>query len=102
MSDSFSRAYKPDHSEIARSDDHYYQIQSERSRVLSEKETIEKVYQQLLEDHRTLQTSYDDVVSEKEDTMARLRELRRSVDDQRNEKADVLMRAEIDRLRMEL
>lgn len=85
-----------------RSDDHYYQIQSERSRVLSEKETIEKVYQQLLEDHRTLQTSYDDVVSEKEDVLARLSDLRRSVDDQRNEKADVLMRGEIDRLRVEL
>jgi protein HOOK3 len=70
--------------------------------VLTEKETIEKVYQQLLEDHRTLQTSFDDVASEKEDALARLRDLRRNMDNQRNEKADVFMRAEIDRLRVEL
>lgn len=84
------------------SDDHYYQIQSERSRVLTEKETLEKVYQQLLEEHRALQTSHDDVVSEKEDAQTRLRDLRRNMDDHRNEKADVLMRGEIDRLRAEL
>ncbi|KAF8589935.1 HOOK-domain-containing protein [Ramaria rubella] len=83
-------------------DDHYYQIQSERSRVLTEKETLEKVYQQLLDDHRALQTSYDDAVSEKEDAMSRLRDFRRNMDDHRHDKADVLMRAEIDRLRVEL
>jgi protein HOOK3 len=30
----------------------------ERSRVLSDKDTLEKVYQALLEEHRKLQTSY--------------------------------------------
>ncbi|KIJ29889.1 hypothetical protein M422DRAFT_36799 [Sphaerobolus stellatus SS14] len=83
-------------------DDHYYQIQSERSHALSEKETLEKVYQQLLEEHRTLQTSHDDVLSEKDDAISRLKDLQHSVDRQRNEKADVLMRGEIDRLRLEL
>lgn len=83
-------------------DDHYYQIQSERSRILGEKETLEKVYQALLEEHRQLQTSFDDVTSEKEDALARLREMRREVDNRRNDKADVMMRAEIDRLRTEL
>lgn len=70
--------------------------------MLTEKETLEKVYQQLLEDHRTLQTSYDDIVSEKDDTLSRLRDLQRNVDDQRSQKADVFMRTEIDRLRVEL
>ncbi|KZT20261.1 HOOK-domain-containing protein [Neolentinus lepideus HHB14362 ss-1] len=83
-------------------DDHYYQIQSERSRILTEKETLEKVYQALLEEHRTLQTNFDDVTSEKEDALARLREMRREIDNRRNDKADVMMRAEIDRLRVEL
>ncbi|KAF8510223.1 HOOK-domain-containing protein [Hysterangium stoloniferum] len=83
-------------------DDHYYQIQSERSRILSEKETLEKVYQQLLDDHRILQTSYDDAVSEKEDVVARLRDAQRTKDGHRNDKSDLLMRAEIDRLRTEL
>ncbi|TFK46029.1 hypothetical protein OE88DRAFT_1066760 [Heliocybe sulcata] len=83
-------------------DDHYYHIQSERSRIATEKETLEKVYQALLEEHRQLQTNMDDVASEKEDALARLREMRREVDNRRNDKADVMMRAEIDRLRGEL
>ena len=85
-----------------RRDDHYYRIQSERSQIFSEKETLEKVYQALLEEHRALQTTHDDVLSEKEDAQAQLQRLRREVDTRRNEKADVMMRAEMDRLRAEL
>ncbi|KAJ6618243.1 HOOK protein-domain-containing protein [Mycena sp. CBHHK59/15] len=83
-------------------DDHYYQIQSERSQILSEKETLEKVYQSLLEEHRALQTNYDDVVSEKDDALSRLRDVRREVDSKRSDKADGMMRGKIDRLRAEL
>ncbi|KAJ7043316.1 HOOK protein-domain-containing protein [Mycena alexandri] len=83
-------------------DDHYYQIQSERSQVLSEKETLEKVYQSLLEEHRTLQTSYDDVVSEKNDALTRLKDVRREADSKRSDKGEGMMRGEIDRLRAEL
>lgn len=83
-------------------DDHYYQIQSERSQILAEKDTLDQVYQTLLEEHRTLQTHYDDVVSEKEDLMSRMRELQRDVSTQRDDKPDIMMRAEIDRLRAEL
>ncbi|KAF9452821.1 hypothetical protein P691DRAFT_148125 [Macrolepiota fuliginosa MF-IS2] len=83
-------------------DDHYYRIQSERSAIFSEKETLEKVYHTLLEEHRTLQTSYDDAVSEKEDAIVQLRQAKREVETRRNEKADVMMRAEMDRLRTEL
>ncbi|KAF8185017.1 HOOK protein-domain-containing protein [Mycena galopus ATCC 62051] len=84
-------------------DDHYYQIQSERSQILSEKETLEKVYQSLLEEHRTLQTNYDDVLSEKDDAVARLRDARREVDSpRRSDKGDGALRGEIDRLRSEL
>ncbi|KIM87652.1 hypothetical protein PILCRDRAFT_815228 [Piloderma croceum F 1598] len=83
-------------------DDHYYQIQSERSQILAEKDTLNQVYQALLEEHRTLQTNFDDMVSEKDDALSRLRDVQRHVDSQRNEKADIMMRAEIDRLRTEL
>ncbi|KAH7927726.1 HOOK-domain-containing protein [Leucogyrophana mollusca] len=83
-------------------DDHYYRIQSERSQILTEKETVEKVYQALIEEHRTLQSSFDDVVSEKEDALNRLREAQRDIDSRRNDNANVMMRAEIDRLRAEL
>ncbi|KIO13170.1 hypothetical protein M404DRAFT_12217 [Pisolithus tinctorius Marx 270] len=83
-------------------DDHYYRIQSERSQILAEKENIEKVYATLLEEHRTLQTNFDDVVSEKEDALSRLRESQHDVENKHNDKADAYMRAEIDRLRAEL
>ncbi|KAL5511421.1 hypothetical protein ACEPAH_4637 [Sanghuangporus vaninii] len=83
-------------------DDHYYQIQTERSRILAEKETLESVYRTLLEEHRTLQTNFDDAIAEKEEAISRLRELNRERDDRRSEKADSIMRAEIDRLRTEL
>ena len=83
-------------------DDHFYKIQSERSQVYSEKETLEKVYQMLLEEHRTLQTNLDDVIAEKEEALTRLREVRREIDNKRNDKAGVMMRAEIERLRADL
>ncbi|KAI0362749.1 HOOK-domain-containing protein [Trametes cingulata] len=84
-------------------DDHYYQIQSERSRILSEKETLEKVYQALLEEHRQLQTNFDDVVSEKEDALAQLRQAQREADSKRvDSRGDAMFRAEIDRLRADL
>ena len=84
-------------------DDHYYQIQSERSRILSEKETLEKVYQALLDDHRTLQTNFDDLTSEKEDVSAQLRHAQREADSRKpDSRGDAIMRAEIDRLRTEL
>lgn len=83
-------------------DDHYYRIQSERSQIFTEKETLEKVYQMLLEEHRSLQTNFDDVVSEKDDVLAQLKEARREVDNKRNDKTDGMMRAEIERLRADL
>ncbi|KAI0273860.1 HOOK-domain-containing protein [Gloeopeniophorella convolvens] len=83
-------------------DDHYYQLQSERSRILSEKEALEKAHQALLEEHRVLQTHLDDAVSEKDDALARIRDVLQHADDRRSDKADQIMKAEIDRLRAEL
>lgn len=85
------------------SDDHYYQIQSERSRILSEKESLQKEYQTLLEEHRTLQTTHDDLVAEKDDALAQLRQARQDAEGKRGDpRSDAIMRAEIDRLRAEL
>lgn len=83
-------------------DDHYYRIQSERSQIFTEKETLEKVYQMLLEEHRGLQTNFDDVVSERDEALSHLREARREVDNKRNDKTDGMMRVEIERLRGDL
>jgi protein HOOK3 len=83
-------------------DDHYYQLQSERSRIQLEKEALEKAHQALLEDHRTLQSHLDDALSERDDALARARELLQQADTRRNDKADVIVKAEMDRLRADL
>lgn len=83
-------------------DDHYYQLQSERSRIQLEKEALEKAHQALLDEHRTLQTHLDDALSERDDALARARELVQQVDTRRSDKTDVIMKAEMDRLRAEL
>jgi protein HOOK3 len=60
------------------------------------------VHQALLEEHRAIQSQLDDAVSERDDALARTRELQQQADTRRSEKADVMMKAEIDRLRAEL
>ena len=60
------------------------------------------MYQALLEEHRTLLVSHDEILSEREDALAQLRQFKSEVESRRNEKADVMMRAEMDRLRTEL
>lgn len=61
------------------------------------------MYQALLDEHRTLQTNFDDVVSEKEDALAQVRQAQREAENKRTDsRGDTMMRAEIDRLRSEL
>lgn len=83
-------------------DDHYYQLQSERSRLHLEKDAIEKAHQALLEDHRSLQSQLDDVLSERDDAFVRTRELLHQADTRRSDKTDVGMKADMDRLRADL
>jgi protein HOOK3 len=84
-------------------DDHYYQIQTERRRIISEKETLEQVYQALLTEHRTLQTSFDDVVQEKEEALSQARQAQKDADNRKvDSRGDAMLRAELDRLRSEL
>ncbi|KAI9509946.1 HOOK-domain-containing protein [Russula earlei] len=85
-----------------RRDDHYYQLQSERSRIQQEKEALEKAHQALIEDHRSLQSHLDDAITERDDAFARARELSQQADTRRSGKADAIMKAEMDRLRAEL
>ena len=86
-----------------RRDDHYYQIQMERRKILNEKETLEQVYQTLLAEHRTLQTSFDDIVQEKEDALAQARQAQHDAENRKvDSRGDTMLRAEIDRLRGEL
>lgn len=83
-------------------DDHYYQLQSERSRLQLEKDALEKAHQAILEDHRSLQSQLDDVLSERDDAFARTRELLHQADTRKSDKTDVSMKADMDRLRAEM
>jgi hypothetical protein len=83
-------------------DDHYYQLQSERSRLQLEKDALEKAHLTLLEAHRSLQSQLDDVLSERDDAFARTRELLHQTDTRKSDKADVSMKADMDRLRADL
>ncbi|KZV69058.1 HOOK-domain-containing protein [Peniophora sp. CONT] len=83
-------------------DDRFYQLQSERNRVFTEKDTLQKVYETLLDEHRGLQTQYDDVSAEKDEAILRAQKAEKEADFRRNDKSDTLMRAEIERLRGEL
>jgi protein HOOK3 len=67
-----------------------------------EKDAVEKAHQALLEEHRSLQSQLDDVLSERDDAFARARELSHQADSRRSDKTDVIMKAEVDRLRTEL
>ncbi|KAL0071641.1 hypothetical protein AAF712_001498 [Marasmius tenuissimus] len=76
-------------------DDHYYRIQSEKSQIMSAKEAVEKAYQNLLEEHRQLQTSQEDLVSERDDALAQARQVRRDLESRRGDsKADKLEHSE--------
>ncbi|KAM6500725.1 HOOK domain containing protein [Amanita muscaria] len=83
-------------------DDHYYMIQTQRSQIFSEKVSVEKAYRALLQEHRTLQSNYDEVISDREETVAQLREMKKEMEIRRNEKSDVILRTEIERLRADL
>lgn len=83
-------------------DDHYYRVQSERSQLLMEKQALEKMYHELVEQHRLLQTTHDDMLSEKDEALAQLRSERNEAERGRNDKADVMLRAELDRVRVDL
>jgi protein HOOK3 len=83
-------------------DDHYYQVQSEKRQILTEKDSIEKAYQTLMQEHRTLQANVEDLTSERDEALARVREIQRGVDDRRHDKADMMLKAELDHLRTDL
>mgnify|MGYP001283809189 CR=1 FL=1 len=83
-------------------DDHYYRVQSERSQLFSEKETLERTLQSLMEQHAQLQAAHDDVIQERDDALAQLRASSHTSENRRNERADVMLRAELDRVRADL
>ena len=49
-----------------------------------------------------MQTNHDDILSDREEILAQLRETKREMEVRQNEKSDVILRAEIERLRTDL
>lgn len=83
MSDCLTASSTPETRQC--SDDHYYQLQSERSRILSEKAALEKVHHTLLEEHCVIQSQLDDAVSERDEALTRTRELQQQANSRRRQ-----------------
>ncbi|EEB90756.1 hypothetical protein MPER_10995, partial [Moniliophthora perniciosa FA553] len=89
--------------EATMTDDSLLLIQSKRAKIFAAKEHAEQAYQELLKEHRNLLTTHEDIVSERDEALAQVRQAKRDLDNRRvDNKADVMARAEIDRLRSEL
>jgi protein HOOK3 len=69
---------------------------------MSEKDALRTAYQTLLEEHRVLQATVDDLSSEKEEALAQARQVAADVDQRQDEKIESALKNEIDRLRTEL
>lgn len=63
---------------------------------------MEKLYLELLENHKSLQAFLDDTVTEKDEATKELARFKEEVERDRNTQADVLMRQEIERLKERL
>ncbi|KAN0062801.1 hypothetical protein ACQY0O_004621 [Thecaphora frezii] len=78
------------------------QMAQDLARLRDEKATLQTAYIQLAEEHRNLQDSLEESKAETREATAELAAYRKSVEESRNEQADVLMRQEIERLKIEL
>ena len=67
-----------------------------------EKEATEQALEALTKTHQTTQSNFEDAVAEKQELQDQLRHTRRELDELRHGRADTAMRAEIERLRLEL
>lgn len=63
---------------------------------------LEKLYLELMESHKSLQSSLDDTLAEKDDFTKELNRYKEEVERDRNLQADVLLRQEIERLKEQL
>ncbi|KZO93191.1 HOOK-domain-containing protein [Calocera viscosa TUFC12733] len=83
-------------------DDHYYQIQSARSRLQSENTSLLSARAALQAQVEALQAAAGDLQAERDDALALARELRAQAEERRGEKQEAGLRGEIDRLKDEL
>ncbi|KAK4702513.1 hypothetical protein P7C70_g3710, partial [Phenoliferia sp. Uapishka_3] len=85
--------------EEADADSEFYHLQHERSRLLSDKETIQVVYEELVRTYSTLKEDHEQALSSLALAEARAVEAETSG---KNDRADVAFKAEFDRLRTDL
>ncbi|KZT62345.1 HOOK-domain-containing protein [Calocera cornea HHB12733] len=83
-------------------DDHYYQIQSARSRLQSENASLQAARAALQSQVESLQTTNADLQAERDDALATAREMRERAEEKRGEKMEGVLRGEIERLKDEL
>lgn len=70
--------------------------------MFAEKESIERMYNRLMEEHKATLAKQEELVSDRDEAVAQTKLLRQQMEGRRNEKSDIHLRAELDRVRSEL
>ncbi|SCZ96335.1 BZ3500_MvSof-1268-A1-R1_Chr8-2g10125 [Microbotryum saponariae] len=83
-------------------DSEFYALHQDRSRLLSDKDALQIVYEELLRAHRTLQEDHEEALSAVAAAEVRANEAVAVVEANRAERADAGYKAELDRMRQAL
>ncbi|KAI9317578.1 HOOK protein-domain-containing protein [Dichotomocladium elegans] len=80
-----------------------YRYQIEFDRIISDKKLIENTHNQLMEDYEELRDRFDELLNEKKEMQARLRDMEEAIaQTSTTGKADFVMRTEIEHLKQDL
>ncbi|ORY88555.1 HOOK protein-domain-containing protein [Leucosporidium creatinivorum] len=83
-------------------DSEFYAMQHERSQLLNDKDAIQIVYEDLVKTHNTLKEDHEEALASLAKAEARAAEAASAVSAEKSERADQVVKAEVDRLRIDL
>ncbi|KAI5474231.1 protein-nucleus import-related protein [Pseudohyphozyma bogoriensis] len=86
----------------ADADSEFYDLQHERSRLLSDKNTLQDVYEELMRNYRSLKDDHEEALGNLAAAEAKAADAVAKNDAGKNERADVAFKGEMDRLRNDL
>ncbi|GAA5892296.1 hypothetical protein JCM8208_001504 [Rhodotorula glutinis] len=83
-------------------DDEFYELRHEKSRVMHDKEALQVVYEDLVEQFNALKDEHEETLGKLAETEAKVEESAVTVQKDKSERSEQAYKAEIDRLRGEL
>ncbi|GAA5846488.1 hypothetical protein JCM9279_006711 [Rhodotorula babjevae] len=83
-------------------DDEFYELRHEKSRVMHDKEALQVVYEDLVEQFNALKDEHEETLGKLAETEAKVEESAVKVQQDKSERSEQVYKAEIDRLRGEL